>query len=235
MSESDALTSNIPALNIPVLALDGPSGSGKGTIGQLCAHHFSWHYLDSGAIYRALALVAAQQKVASDDVQALMALANDLQMICHVRLDDVAQIEVNGKMVTEQLRTEETGEMASKIAPIQEVRSALLQMQRRSRKAPGLVADGRDMGTEVFPDAQTKVFLTASAEVRAQRRFKQLKQKGFDVNLARLLKSIQDRDVRDSSRTASPLKPADDAIVLDTSDLTVDEVVLRIVSLVNNR
>ena len=220
--------------NVPVLALDGPSGSGKGTVGQLCAHHFSWHYLDSGAIYRALAWVAAQKNVSSDDVAALVDLANNLQMVCHVRLDDVAQIEVNGQMVTEQLRTEETGEMASKIAPIQEVRSALLHMQRRCRKEPGLVADGRDMGTVVFPDAQTKVFLTASAEVRAERRFKQLKEKGFDVNLARLLKSIQDRDVRDSSRTASPLKHADDAVVLDTSDLKIDEVVSRIVDLVNN-
>ena len=233
MSKTDSNT--MQASSVPVLALDGPSGSGKGTVGQLCAHHFSWHYLDSGAIYRALAWDAAEKKVASDNVEALVELANNLQMVCHVRLDDVAQIEVNGQMVTEQLRTEETGEMASRIAPIQEVRNALLQMQRRSRKSPGLVADGRDMGTVVFPDAQTKVFLTASAEVRAERRFKQLKEKGFDVNLARLLKSIQDRDVRDSSRAASPLKHADDAVVLDTSDLVIEEVVSRIVDLVNNR
>jgi cytidylate kinase len=213
----------------PVLALDGPSGSGKGTIGQLCAAHFGWHYLDSGAIYRSLAWVANSQQVAADDEDGLVALANNLELVCHVRPGDVAEIEVNGEFVTDRLRTEETGEMASKIAPILAVREALLALQRRSRKMPGLVADGRDMGTVVFPDAPYKVFLTASAEIRAQRRFDQLKSKGFDVNLARLLESIQARDVRDSSRAASPLKPADDALQLDTSNLSIDEVVARIV------
>ena len=147
----------------------------------------------------------------------------------------MAQIEINGRIVTDELRTEETGEMASKIAPLAPVRAALLAMQRRCRKAPGLVADGRDMGTVVFPDAEFKVFLTASAEIRAQRRFDQLKSKGFDVNLARLLESIQARDVRDSSRAESPLKPADDAYVLDTSALSIDEVVTRIMDHVNQR
>ncbi|MCL4151698.1 UNVERIFIED_CONTAM: hypothetical protein GTU68_004787, partial [Idotea baltica] len=194
--------------SIVVLALDGPSGSGKGTIGQICAAKFGWHYLDSGAIYRSLAWVAQQQSVSLDDIEKLTKLADQLELVCH-----------------EQLRTEEIGEIASKIAPLNEVRASLLKLQRRSRKAPGLVADGRDMGTVVFPDAQFKVFLTASAEIRAQRRFDQLKSKGFDVNLARLLESIQARDVRDSSRKASPLKAADDALVLDTSDLSIDEVV----------
>lgn len=219
--------------SIPVLALDGPSGAGKGTIGQLCAHKFGWHYLDSGAIYRGLSWLAGEQGVAADDVQGLVNLADNMELICHVQLNDVAQIEVNGTIVTEQLRTEETGEIASKIAPLEEVRASLLTMQRRCRKAPGLVADGRDMGTVVFPDAPFKVFLTASAEIRAKRRFDQLKTKGFDVNLARLLESIQARDVRDSSRATSPLKAADDALVLDTSDLTINEVVARILDYVS--
>jgi len=221
--------SNLP----PVLALDGPSGSGKGTIGQICASKFAWHYLDSGAIYRGLSWLASSNGVASDDVDALVELANAMDLVCHVRVNDVAQIEINGQFVTDQLRTEETGEIASKIAPLAPVRAALLNMQRRCRKAPGLVADGRDMGTIVFPDAVFKVFLTASAQIRAQRRFDQLKSKGFDVNLARLLESIQARDVRDSSRASSPLKAAEDAYILDTSDLSIDEVVMRIMDYVN--
>lgn len=219
----------------PVLTLDGPSGSGKGTIGQLCAANFGWHYLDSGAIYRSLAWVANQHQINDSDVDGLVELANNLQLVCHVRLNDVADIEVNGTIVTADLRTEETGEKASRIAPLEPVRSALLSLQRRSRKMPGLVADGRDMGTVVFPDAPYKIFLTASAEIRALRRFEQLKSKGFDVTLARLLKSIQARDVRDSSRVASPLKAAEDATVIDTSDLTIDEVVTRITNHVMQR
>ena len=218
---------------IPVLTLDGPSGSGKGTIGQLLALEFGWHYLDSGAIYRGLAWLAKDQKIQVDDVSGLVTLADSMELICHVSKDDVAAIEINGQIITNELRTDEAGQMASEIAPIPEVRAALLKMQRRCRKAPGLVADGRDMGTKVFSNAQYKVYLTASAQIRAKRRFDQLKSKGFDVNLARLLESIQARDVRDSSRAESPLKPADDAIVLDTSDLTIDEVVTRILNLVN--
>ena len=218
---------------IPVLTLDGPSGSGKGTIGQLLALEFGWHYLDSGAIYRGLAWLAKDQKIQVDDVSGLVALADSMELICHVSKDDVAAIEINGQIITNELRTDEAGQMASEIAPIPEVRAALLKMQRRCRKAPGLVADGRDMGTKVFSNAQYKVYLTASAQIRAKRRFDQLKSKGFDVNLARLLESIQARDVRDSSRAESPLKPADDAIVLDTSDLTIEEVVTRILNLVN--
>lgn len=219
----------------PVLTIDGPSGSGKGTVGQLCALELGWHYLDSGAIYRSLAWVANQQQIAHDDVDGLVELANQLQLVCHIKRNDAAQIEVNGEMVTEQLRTEETGEMASQIAPIEAVRAALLELQRRSRKLPGLVADGRDMGTVVFPETPFKVFLTASAEIRAERRYLQLKNKGFDVNLARLLESIQARDVRDSSREASPLKAADDALLLDTSDLTIEEVVTQILDFVKQR
>ena len=217
----------------PVLALDGPSGAGKGTVGQRCAAQLAWHYLDSGAIYRALAWAAGQAGVAASNEAELVDLADQLQFVCHVRLNDVAEIEVNGVMATDQLRTEEIGEIASQIAPLAAVRASLLNLQRRSRQTPGLVADGRDMGTVVFPDAPHKVFLTASAEIRAQRRFDQLNSKGFDVNLARLLESIQARDVRDSSRQASPLIAAEDALILDTSNLTIDEVVARIMSHIN--
>lgn len=217
----------------PVLALDGPSGSGKGTVGQRVALHQGWHYLDSGAIYRGLACLAQDEGVASDDIRGLVQLAQTMELVCHIQETDAAQIEVNGVIVTDSLRTEETGEIASQIAPLEEVRAALLLMQRRSQKPPGLVADGRDMGTVVFPDAQHKVFLTANAEIRAERRFKQLKDKGFDVNLARLLESIQARDVRDSNRATSPLKAADDALVLDTSNLSIDEVVARILDHIN--
>lgn len=218
---------------IPVLALDGPSGSGKGTIGQKIALKFGWHYLDSGAIYRGLAWLANKEGVSSSDVSGLEVLANEMTLVCHVKEDDVAAIEINGHIITDELRTDEAGQLASEIAPIPEVRAALLQMQRRCRRAPGLVADGRDMGTTVFPDAPYKVYLTASAEIRAKRRFDQLKSKGMDVNLARLLESIQARDVRDSNRAESPLKPADDALVLDTSDLNIEEVVSRILDHVN--
>ena len=218
---------------IPVLALDGPSGSGKGTIGQKIALEFGWHYLDSGAIYRGLAWLANKEGVASSDVSGLEVLANEMTLVCHIKEDDVAAIEINGHIITDELRTDEAGQLASEIAPIPEVRAALLQMQRRCRRAPGLVADGRDMGTTVFPDAPYKIYLTASAEIRAKRRFDQLKSKGMDVNLARLLESIQARDVRDSNRAESPLMPADDALVLDTSDLNIEEVVSRILDHVN--
>jgi len=176
---------------IPVLTLDGPSGSGKGTIGQLLAIEFGWHYLDSGAIYRGLAWLAKDQKIQLDDVSGLVTLADSMELICHVSKNDVAAIEINGRIITDELRTDEAGQMASEIAPIPEVRAALLKMQRRCCKAPGLVADGRDMGTKVFSNAQYKVYLTASAQIRAKRRFDQLKSKGFDVNLARLLESIE--------------------------------------------
>lgn len=219
----------------PVLALDGPSGSGKGTIGQLCAHEFGWHYLDSGAIYRALAWSALKNSVDNSDIRGLTDLADKMQLGFEIRLGDVAKIIVNDVDATDQLRTEETGEMASKIAPIKEVRAALLKLQQRSRQAPGLVADGRDMGTVVFPDAQYKIFLTASVEIRAQRRFDQLKSKGFNVNLARLKESIHSRDVRDSNREASPLKAADDALSIDTSNLTIEEVVTLIKDYVKQR
>lgn len=223
-----------PQTNAPVLTIDGPSGSGKGTIGQYCALKLGWHYLDSGAIYRSLAWVAGEKEIATDNAHALVVEAKALELVCHVRENDVAQIEVNGTLVTQELRTEEVAAIASEIAPLAPVRAALLELQRRARKSPGLVADGRDMGTVVFPDAQYKVFLTASAEVRAQRRYEQLKRKGFDASIARLLKSIQERDARDSGRKASPLVSAEDAVVIDTSDLSIEQVNARVLNLIEN-
>jgi len=216
----------------PVLALDGPSGSGKGTVGQLVAQSLGWHYLDSGAIYRALAFVVQQAGSDGNEVDAVVAQARDLQMECIPAPPESAVIHINGENVNNRLRTEEVGRLASELAAIGPVRQALLEAQRRTRQPPGLVADGRDMGTVVFPDAEWKVFLTASAEVRAERRYKQLKLKGFDVKFAPLFQAIQERDTRDAQRPVSPLKPADDAIVLDTSEMSIDEVVSRVLDLV---
>ena len=222
-------------MNIPVLTIDGPSGAGKGTICQYLALQLGWNYLDSGAVYRALAWVANQESVSADDEKGLLDLAANLQLICKVKENDTAQIQVNGVIVNDELRTEETGDKASQIAKIPAIRAELLAMQKRCAQAPGLVADGRDMGTVVFPNALLKVFLTASAEVRAERRFEQLQSKGFDVSIARLLEAIQARDARDSSRSASPLRAADDAIVIDTSYLSIEEVNSQVLDLIKQR
>lgn len=216
----------------PVLALDGPSGSGKGTIGQIVAQSLGWHYLDSGAIYRALAFVVHRAGLEETDVDAAVRCARELQMECIPAPPESAVIYVNGENVNDRLRTEEVGRLASELASVGPVRQALLAAQRRNRQPPGLVADGRDMGTVVFPDAEWKVFLTASAQTRAERRYKQLKLKGFNVKFAPLFEAIQERDTRDAQRPVSPLKPADDAMVLDTSEMSIDEVVSRVLDLV---
>ncbi len=221
---------------VPVLALDGPSGSGKGTVGQLLAQRLGWHFLDSGALYRALAVAADASSVDLGDKSRLAQLAIDMDIRFAPRGGgDVVDVLLNGQEIGDRLRTEESGRRASILAAIPEVRRALLQKQHSFRQAPGLVADGRDMGSTVFPDAILKVFLTASAEVRAERRYKQLKDKGFDVNLRRLLDEIRERDARDAGREASPLKPASDACILDTSQLDISGVVERIYGLLQQR
>ena len=208
----------------PVIAIDGPSGSGKGTISRQVATALGWHLLDSGALYRLVALAAAKtgQSDAPEDVLASIATNMDVRFGAddageeRVWLDDVE--------VTAEIRTEECGLLASHMAAMPGVRDALLGLQKGFRKAPGLVADGRDMGTTVFPDARLKVFLTASAEERAKRRHKQLKDKGIDVSLPALSRDIEDRDRRDSERSVAPLRPAEDARLLDSNNQTIDEV-----------
>lgn len=210
----------------PVVTIDGPGGSGKGTVAQILAGHLGWHYLDSGALYRVLGLIGARRGVNLDDEPVLCRLAETLRIDFVPQSDgSAAHVHVDGVDVSAELRTERSGELASRVAVLPAVRLALLQKQRDFRQIPGLVTDGRDMGTTVFPDALLKVFLTASAEIRAQRRYKQLKEKGFDANLEQILGEIRHRDARDTGRSVSPLKPADDAWILDSSTLSTTEVV----------
>jgi cytidylate kinase len=212
---------------VPVVAIDGPSGSGKGTIGRLLAKKLDWHYLDSGALYRLAALAALNRHADLGDASALVKIAANLNIrftsaggADHIYLDDAD--------VADELRTERAGDAASRVAVIPEVRAALLQRQRDFAVPPGLVADGRDMGTVVFPDAKLKVVLTASAEARAMRRHKQLKEKGIDVSLPDLSWDIAQRDARDATRTVAPFRPAPDAQVIDSTSLSPEEVVAHI-------
>ena len=206
----------------PVLTIDGPSGSGKGTIARQVASRLGWRLLDSGALYRLVGLAALRQAVPLDDEKALAELARNLNVWFASAADGSERIELDGHDVTRDIRSEEAGANASRVAALQPVRTALLERQRAFRQAPGLVADGRDMGTLVFPDATLKVFLTASAEERARRRHKQLKDKGIDVSLAALSRDIEVRDRRDSERKVAPLKPAEDARLLDSSGLSIE-------------
>jgi CMP/dCMP kinase len=212
---------------IPVIAIDGPGGSGKGTIALRLARDLGWHLLDSGALYRLVAVAAMDRGVAVDDEEALGQVA--------ARLDaDFSQSEqgmvivLDGQDVGGRLRSEAVDAFSSRIAALPGVRRALVQRQRSFRRAPGLVADGRDMGTVIFPDAGLKIFLTASAEARAERRHKQLKEKGENVNLSRLFREIKMRDERDRSRAVSPLKPAHDAHVIDSTEMSIEEVLQKI-------
>ncbi len=218
--------------NAPVLAIDGPSGSGKGTVSQRVAEALGWHLLDSGAIYRVVAVAASRHGVSVDDEEALADLARGLDVAFEAGEAGMARILLEGDDVTDQARSEAFGELASRAAALPGVREALLQRQRDFRKPPGLVADGRDMGSVVFPDAEHKVFLTASRNERARRRYNQLRDKGLDVNLADLLGDIVARDERDRNRAVAPLQPAPDAVVIDTTGLSIEAVTERVLALV---
>lgn len=218
---------------VPVITIDGPTGSGKGTLGHMLAKKLGWHFLDSGALYRVLALVAIQQNTAPDDIATLTREAVELPVKFIEGADKSMQINLAGKDVTEVIRSEECGIMASAISAFAEVRIALLDRQKQFCQPPGLVADGRDMGTIVFPHAPLKFFLEASAEERASRRYQQLKNKGINVSLADVLKDLEQRDTRDKQRLVAPLKPAADAIIIDSTALNIEQVFAEIMAYVN--
>ncbi len=209
---------------VPVVTIDGPSGSGKGTVGRMLARELGYQYLDSGALYRLLALAARWHKVAIENVEGIAVLAAHMDVSFDANGTGEPKIRLEGEDVTTMVRTEEMGAAASVVAAIPAVRKALLRRQRSFMQAPGLVADGRDMGTVVFPGADVKIYLTASPEVRAQRRYNQLIDKGENVSLAALVEQVRERDERDEGRQASPLRPADDALILDSSELTIEQV-----------
>ena len=221
---------------VPVVTIDGPSGSGKGAVTAQIAEWSGFHVLDSGALYRLVGLAARRAGVSLEDERALAEIATHLDTTFQPEdgEEDWA-VYLGTEVVTALIRTDEAGVDASLVSQFSGVRGALIERQRAFKAAPGLIADGRDMGTIVFPDATLKIFLTASAEQRANRRYKQLKNKGMDVNFAALLESIQARDVRDMTRSVAPLVPAEDSVVIDSSELSLSEVVQRVRSLMIER
>ena len=224
---SDIEVKDLPETNLtgPVITVDGPSGAGKGTLCQMLAAKLNWVLLDSGALYRVTALAAKQHAVALDNEAGLEAIAAYLDVQFQVSTEQAGvQVILEGTDVTSNLRTEETGAIASQVAAVNAVRTALLDRQRAFQQMPGLIADGRDMGTVVFPDAELKIYLTASAEERGERRYKQLLESGNNASLAAIIEDIRARDDRDMNRTVAPLKPADDAIVIDSTSMSIEAV-----------
>ncbi|MEZ9510276.1 (d)CMP kinase [Vibrio breoganii] len=218
----------------PVITVDGPSGAGKGTLCMMLAEKLGFQLLDSGAIYRVLALAAIHHGVDIESEDALVPLATHLD-VQFIAQGDLVQVVLEGEYVSSELRKEETGMAASKVAALPRVREALLRRQRAFQTEPGLVADGRDMGTVVFPSAVAKIFLDASAEERAQRRFNQLQGKGLGVSIDHLLSEIQERDHRDRNRAVAPLRPAEDALVLDSTELSIEEVVEKALQFIESK
>ena len=223
MSHSEHLT-------VPVVTIDGPGGAGKGTVASAVAKAMGWHLLDSGALYRIIAVAGLADGIALDDTQALVEMSAGLDIVF---VD--GQVRVNDADVTDAIRTEEAGNSASQVAALPPVRDAIFALQQGFRRAPGLVADGRDMGTVVFPDAPVKIFLDASAEARAERRYNQLKNNGLGVNLRALLEQIQERDARDRERAVAPLKPAKDALMIDSTEMTIDAVVATVMAQISSK
>lgn len=228
-SEEDKLT------KAPVITIDGPSGSGKGTISHLLAQKLNWSYLDSGALYRALGIAVQQQNIATTDEHRLAHLASELEVDFIHQVDGSYAVVLAGQDVTQTIRDEACGKIASQVSALASVRQALLSKQRSYRLWPGLVTDGRDMGTIVFPDAELKVFLTASPQERALRRYNQLKDKGNNVSLDGILSELIARDKRDTERSIAPLVPAKDAIVLDTSTMSIDQVLQAVLKHAKDR
>lgn len=217
-------------MSVTVLTIDGPSGAGKGTVSRAVARQLGWHYLDSGSIYRSLAIAVLQAEVALDQIDQIIQIAKNMQLeFIH---EEHWLVRLNGIDISHQLATETTGHAASVIAAYPEVRQVLLQKQKDFKQSPGLVADGRDMGSVVFPEAQFKVYLTASAEERASRRYKQLIEKGIDANLLQITQEIQARDLRDSGRESAPLTIPEGAYYLDSSELTIQQVIEQVMNLV---
>ncbi|MGZ5013759.1 MAG: (d)CMP kinase [Methylobacter sp.] len=217
-------------MTVPVLTIDGPSGAGKGTVSRAVAKKLGWNYLDSGSIYRSLAVAALKQLVDLENEAAVVDIAQAMKL--EFNCGDELVVKLDGEDITAQLGLEATGNAASIVAALPEVRSVLLQKQKDFKQLPGLVADGRDMGTVVFPEAENKVFLTASAAERAKRRYKQLIEKGIDANLAQITSEIEERDRRDMERKAAPLAMANDALYIDSSDMTLESVIEEVLNLI---